>query len=56
MRDTMRLLFRLETIAPLFIAILLLGTLWKQTWQHVAARSQPGSVLSRLAGAAAYQW
>jgi hypothetical protein len=52
----MKLALRLVNLMPLFMALLIVGTVWKQLWQHVAASTGPGSVWSAIAGAAAYQW
>lgn len=51
----MKLILRIGNLFPLFLALLLLDTAWKQGWQHLAARTQPGSFWNTIAGAAAYQ-
>lgn len=51
-----KLFLRLVNLIPLFAAFLIVGTVWKLTWQHVASRARHGSVASAIAGAAAYQW
>jgi hypothetical protein len=51
-----KLFLRFVNLLPLFAAFLIVGTLWKLGWQHVASRARHGSVASAIAGAAAYQW
>jgi hypothetical protein len=51
-----KLFLRFVNLLPLFAAFLILGTLWKLTWQHVASKARQGSVGAAIAGAAAYQW
>jgi hypothetical protein len=50
-----KLILRLVNLFPLFVALLLVGTLWKLVWQHVAHSARRGSVASSFAGAALYQ-
>lgn len=52
----MKLFLRFVNLLPLFLAILLVGTVWKLLWQHVAVNAKRGSIGASLAGAAAYQW
>lgn len=52
----MKLALRLVNLVPLFMALLIVGTVWKQGWQHIASKAAPGSFLAAIAGAAAYQW
>lgn len=49
----MKLILRIANIWPLFLALLLLDTAWKVSWQHLANTSSP--ILRALAGAALYQ-
>jgi hypothetical protein len=56
MRADVKLFLRFVNLLPLFAAFLILGTLWKLTWQHVASKARQGSVGAAIAGAAAYQW
>lgn len=51
-----KLFLRLVNLLPLFAAFLIIGTLWKLSWQHVASRARRGSAAQAIAGAAAYQW
>lgn len=50
----MKLILQLRNLFPLFLALLILNTAWKQVWQHIAARGGTG-VLAKFAGAALYQ-
>lgn len=49
----MKLILRIVNLWPLFMALLILSTAWKQVWQHAAASNSP--ILQKLAGAALYQ-
>lgn len=51
----MKLILRIGNLFPLFVALLIVGTVWRQVWEHVAARAGSQSVLGKLAGAALYQ-
>lgn len=51
----MKLILRIANVFPLFLAFLLVGTVWKLGWQHLAANSK-SKVAQAIAGAAAYQW
>ena len=48
-------ILHIANLFPLFLGLLILSTLWKQAWQHVANRAPSGSTASKLAGAALYQ-
>lgn len=48
-------ILRIVNLFPVFLGLLILGTVWIQGWQKVAAATPSGSVLNRLAGAALTQ-
>ncbi len=50
----MKLILRISNLVPLFMGLLIVGTVWKLGWQHLAANSRAAWVQS-LAGAAAFQ-
>ena len=50
-----KLILRISNVIPLFMAFLIVGTMWKLGWQHLGAnvKSRAGQA---IAAAAAYQW
>ncbi len=50
----MKLILRITNVVPLFMAFLILSTVWKLGWQHLAVNSKSRAAQA-LAGAAATQ-
>lgn len=52
----MKLILRIGNVFPLFLAFLLIGSVWKLGWAQVAAWGGPNSLAAKFAGAALTQW
>ena len=50
-----KLILRITNVVPLFMAFLIVGTVWKQGWQHLGANAK-SRVIQAIAAAGAYQW